>query len=104
MKSTKNILASLVILCTLSSFGLINHPELIKSKTEVVVKSDSLQKLQAGKVSTQAAIKALPEKDEFNKQKEEEQASKGSFFNQLSYFILLGFKTLVKLALKLYTL
>lgn len=104
MKTTKIIFASLVILCTLSSFGLINHPELMHAKSTVITKADSLQKMGSVKGTQQVAIKAIPEKEGFNKQKEEEQANKGSFFNQLSYVILLGLKTLVKLALKLYTL
>lgn len=104
MKKTKNLFLSLIILTTLSSFGLINHADLLKSQTIEVSKSDSLQKLNSVKNASQLNIKPIDDK-QFNKQKqEEEQSEKGSFLLKISHFILLGFKTILKFALKLYSL
>lgn len=103
MKSTKNLILSIILLTTLSSFGLINHSDLLKSKSEIS-KMDSLNKVNSLKNTPQMNIKPLEEK-EFNKQKQEEDTSKkASFLSKISYFILLGFKTILKFALKLYSL
>jgi hypothetical protein len=102
MKSIKQIGLSLLIIFTLSSFGLINNSDLLHP-IKRTIQTDSLQTVQSKKATTtQISVEEIQQK-EINKQEQEEDKSNLSLANQIGYFFILGIKSLLTFVLKLFT-
>lgn len=103
MKTFKNLAFSIVVIFTLSSFGLINNSSLLNPKTNII-QIDSLHNVQFGtKLTTSISIDPIQQKD-INKQEQEEDKADISIVNQIGYVILVGLKSVLTFVLKLFTL
>ncbi|MEY2792970.1 MAG: hypothetical protein RJA76_962 [Bacteroidota bacterium] len=103
MKHVKKSFFSIIVWLGLSSFGLINNSTILQSNQNIV-SIDSLNRMQGmQQLPMSAPIKEVQKKD-INSQQEEEKSESTSITNQIGYFILLGLKTIVTFALKLFSL
>lgn len=105
MKLAKQLVFSIIIFISLSSFGLINNSTLLQKPRVSEAKIDSLRKESNTKrISETVAMEPTSQQKEINKQEQEEEKAGLSLLNQVAYVILLGIKSIVAFAVKLFML
>jgi hypothetical protein len=104
MKNFKIYLFASIAYAGLSSFGLVNHADLIKNSSKIIP-LDSLQNQSTVSMSLVEKESKLFSNKSINKPKqEEEKANSINLVSKVAYFILLGTKAILTSLLKLFTL
>lgn len=106
MKLVKQLAFSLIILISLSSFGLINNSMLLQKNTLSQSKVDSLgNEFKSKRLSEKNVIEQTnSQQKEINKREQDEEKSAFTLFNKVAYVILLGIKSILTLVVKLFML